>query len=180
VDRYLGWTLHQLSAAQAYPWRMTVSDELLARLWRIGKPFQARFLWLVNAKFACGVTGLVRAEDGRFLLLRHRFWAPGQQWGFPSGLAKRGERHEDTIIREVREETGLTVTVGRLLEVESGSPYHVFVYYEATLTGTLDGAEGLDGLVLDSREILDAGLFTTDTLPPDMPLVHRELALRSA
>jgi 8-oxo-dGTP pyrophosphatase MutT (NUDIX family) len=154
---------------------MTLSGDLLVRAWRLGKPFQRRFLWLVAAKFNCGVTGVVRAPDGRFLLLRHRFWAPGQQWGFPSGMAHRGERHQDTIVREVREETGLSVTAGRLLDVRSGFTCHIEVYYEAFLP-----VPGIDGAVLDRREILDAGLFAPDGLPADMPPHHRALAARAA
>ncbi|MGH3170958.1 MAG: NUDIX hydrolase, partial [Trebonia sp.] len=100
---------------------------------------------------------------------------PGQQWGFPSGMANKGERHQDTIIREAREETGLTVTVGSLLDVRSGFRYHIEVYYEAFLpSGTLDG------IVLDPREILDARLFTPDDMPDDMPPMHRALATHSA
>jgi ADP-ribose pyrophosphatase YjhB (NUDIX family) len=40
--------------------------------------------------------------------------------GIPTGCANKGERHEDTIAREVREETVLTVKTGRLLKVRSG------------------------------------------------------------
>jgi 8-oxo-dGTP diphosphatase len=147
-------------------------NELLARLWRIGKPFQGWIAWFVNAKFACGVTGVVRTDDGRVLLLRHRLWGENGQWGFPSGYVKRGERHQDTIVREVREETGLTVTVGGLLEVRSGYRYKIEVYYQAALVG------GLANLVLDDREILEARLFALDSLPRDMPALHRELAAR--
>ena len=147
-------------------------NDVLARLWRLGKPLQWRFLWTVHAKFICGVIGVVRDEDGNVLLLRHRLWPPGGQWGFPGGYARKGERHEDTIAREVREETGLTVTAGRLLKVSSGYRYRIEVYYEATLTG------GLDGLRLDPREILEAQLFRPDELPPGMPQVHRDLTQR--
>ena len=42
-------------------------------------------------------------------------------WGFPTGYANKGERHEDTIAREVREETGLTVKAGRLLKSAAAS-----------------------------------------------------------
>jgi 8-oxo-dGTP diphosphatase len=48
------------------------------------------------------------------------------------------ERHEDTIAREVREETGLTVKAGRLLKVRSGFQYRIEVYYEAVLVGGLE------------------------------------------
>jgi 8-oxo-dGTP diphosphatase len=151
------------------------SQDLLVRVWRLGKRFQRRFIWLVAAKFNCGVTGVVRTSDGRLLLLRHRFWAPGQQWGFPSGMANKNERHQDTIIREMREETGLAVTVGALLDVRSGFKYHIEVYYEAVLSG-----DSIDGIVLDPREILEARLFAPDDLPADMPPMHRALATRSA
>lgn len=145
-------------------------NELLARLWRFAKPFQWRFLWLVQAKFVCGVTGVVRHADGRVLLLRHRLWPQSRQWGFPGGYAKKGERHEDTIIREVREETGLTVKPGRFLMIRSGYKYRIEVYYEATMTG------GLDNLTLNDREILEARLFTVDELPENMSDNHRQLA----
>jgi 8-oxo-dGTP diphosphatase len=97
-------------------------NDLLTRLWRLGKPFQWRFLWLMHAKFICGVTGVIRDDDGNFLMLGHRLWPATRQWGFPTGYANKGETHEDTIIREVREETGLTVKIGRLLKVRSGRP----------------------------------------------------------
>jgi hypothetical protein len=58
-------------------------NDLLTRLWRLGKPLQWRFLWLVHAKFICGITGVVRDDHGRVLLLRHRLWPPGRQWGDP-------------------------------------------------------------------------------------------------
>jgi ADP-ribose pyrophosphatase YjhB (NUDIX family) len=146
-------------------------NELLTRLWRLGKPLQWRFLWLMHPKFICGVTGVVRDGDGRVLLLRHRLWPPARQWGFPTGYANKGERHEDTIAREVREETGLSVKAGRLLKVRSGFKYRIEVYYEATLTG------GLDSLSLDPKEILEARLFSIDDLPAGMPQAHQELAV---
>jgi ADP-ribose pyrophosphatase YjhB (NUDIX family) len=148
---------------------VTVND-VLTRLWRLGKPLQWRFLWLVHGKFICGITGVVRDESGRVLLLRHRLWPADRQWGFPTGYANKGERHEDTIAREVREETGLTVKAGRLLRVRSGFKYRVEIYYEAVLVG------GLGGLELDDKEVLEARLFSPDELPAGMPEAHRELA----
>ena len=62
--------------------------------------------------------------------------------------------------------------VGRLLELRSGLRYRVEAYYEAALGG------GLDGLVLDDREVLEARLFTLDALPAGMPPLHRQLARR--
>jgi len=149
-------------------------NELVAWTWHRARPLQGWLAYRLNASFAVGVTGIVRADDGQVLLLRHRLWPESGQWGFPSGFAKRGERFQDTIVREVREETGLTVTVGRLLELRSGDRYKAEAYFEATLAG------GLDGLVLESREILEARLFRLNDLPRAMPPLHRDLARRGA
>jgi 8-oxo-dGTP diphosphatase len=146
--------------------------DLLVRVWRAAGPLQGWLAWRLHARFGVGVTGIVRAGDGRVLLLRHRLWPPEGQWGFPSGFARRGETFQQTVVREVREETGLTVRVGRLLELRSGLRYRAEVYYEAALVG------GVDGLVLDRREILEARLFSLDDLPGTMPALHRELARR--
>jgi 8-oxo-dGTP diphosphatase len=149
-------------------------DELLARAWRAAGPLQGWLAWALHATFNVGVTGIVRAEDGQVLLLRHRLWPDEAQWGFPSGFAKRGEQFSETVVREVREETGLTVTVGRLLEVRAGDRYRAEVYYEARLVG------GIGALVLQSSEILDAQLFALDNLPAAMPPLHRLYAKRGA
>jgi 8-oxo-dGTP diphosphatase len=149
-------------------------DALLARVWRFAGPLQGLLAWVLYATFNVGVTGIVRADDGRVLLLRHRLWPEDRQWGFPGGFAKRGEQFSETVVREVREETGLTVTVGRLLEVRVGDRYRAEVYYEAVLVG------GIDGLALQNREILEARLFALDGLPTAMPPLHREFAGRVA
>lgn len=145
----------------------------LARLWDAAGPMRPWLAGHLHARFGIGVTGVVRTADGQVLLLRHRFWPADSQWAFPGGFAKRGETFQETVRREVREETGLTVTVGPLIEFRMGDRYRVQAYYAATL------ADGLDGLVLDRGEILDAGLFTLNTLPAAMPSMHRELARRA-
>lgn len=142
----------------------------MARLWRgIRGSYQWRLLWVAHAKFNCGITGVARTPDGRVLLLRHRLWPVDRQWGFPTGYARRGERHEDTIAREVREETGLSVRAGRLLKVTSGYRLRIEIAYEAVLLG------GLDGLRLDPREVVEARLFSPDALPEGVLPAHREL-----
>jgi len=149
-------------------------DELLARAWHAAGPLQGRLAWLLHATFNVGVTGIVRADDGRVLLLRHRLWPQDMQWGFPGGFAKRDEQFTDTVVREVREETGLTVTVGRLLDVRAGDRFRAEVYYEAALVG------GLDRLVVQTSEIFEARLFALDALPESMPPLHREFAALGA
>ncbi len=170
AHRKPGWPIVSQVSQETTAGALTAG--LMARAWRAAGPLQGWLAWRLHARFGAGVTGVVRASDGRVLLLRHRLWPAAAQWGFPSGFARRGERFPDTVVREVREETGLKVRVGGLLDLRSGFRYRVEVYYEAVLDG------GLAALALDGREVLEARLFPLDGLPAAMPPLHRELALR--
>jgi ADP-ribose pyrophosphatase YjhB (NUDIX family) len=143
-------------------------NDLVARLWRsIGGSLQWRLLWMSQAKFMIGVTGIVRDGDGRVLLLRHRLWPEGRQWGLPTGSAKKRETFQDTVVREVREETGLTVRVGELVQLRSGYRLRVEVAYEAEFVGGT--------MKLDPREILEARWCAPDDLPKGTLEAHRLL-----
>jgi len=143
-------------------------NDLVARLWRsIGGSLQWRLLWMSQAKFMIGVTGIVRDGDGRVLLLRHRLWPEGRQWGLPTGSAKKRETFQDTVVREVREETGLTVRVGELVQLRSGYRLRVEVAYEAEFVGGT--------MKLDPREILEARWCAPDDLPEGTLEAHRLL-----
>ena len=141
---------------------------LIARVWRIIRgPLQWRVLWLTHAKFMVGVTGVVRDDQGRVLLLRHRMWPPERQWGLPTGYAVKGEEFTQTVAREVREETGLEVKAGRLVHLKSGYKLRVEVAYEAVLVG--------GDMTIDSFEILEGKWFSPDALPEGMQESHRLL-----
>ncbi|MFE1553459.1 NUDIX domain-containing protein [Streptomyces sp. NPDC058734] len=147
--------------------------KLIARLWRIIRgPLQWRVLWLAHAKFMVGVTGIVRDDQGRVLLLRHRMWPEGRQWGLPTGYAVKGEEFGATVAREVKEETGLDVKAGRLVNLNSGYKLRVEVAYEASFVG--------GEITTDSFEILEARWFSPDELPNGMQESHRELILTTA
>ncbi|MBL1115413.1 NUDIX domain-containing protein [Streptomyces sp. 110] len=141
---------------------------LVARLWRIIRgPMQWRVLWLAHSKFMAGITGVVRDDGGRVLLLRHRMWPEGRQWGLPTGYARAGEDFGQTVVREVREETGLEVKPGRLVRLASGYKLRIEVAYEAQLVG--------GELKLGTFEILEARWFSPDDLPDGMQESHRHL-----
>lgn len=145
---------------------------LTARIWRLIRgQMQWRVLWLAHSKFMVGVTGVVRDADGNVLLLRHRMWPEDRQWGCPTGYANAGETLEDTIVREVQEETGLKVRVGELVRLKSGFKLRMEVAYEAEFIG--------GSLTIDSREILEAKWFSPDKLPEGLQESHRLLIERT-
>jgi 8-oxo-dGTP pyrophosphatase MutT (NUDIX family) len=71
------------------------------------------------------VSAVIRDRRGR-LLLQQR--SDGGQWGLPGGSVEIGESVHDAIVREVREETGLAVSVGRLVGVYSEPALQVVRY----------------------------------------------------
>jgi mutator protein MutT len=59
--------------------------------------------------------GAVVLKDGAVLLVRRRRPPLAGAWSLPGGLVELGERLEDALVREVREETGLRVEPRRLV-----------------------------------------------------------------
>jgi ADP-ribose pyrophosphatase YjhB (NUDIX family) len=142
-------------------------NRILVKIWRmIRGPFQWRVLWFMHSKFIAGISGVVVDENGSILLLRHRFWPEGS-WGLPSGYAKCGEQFEDTLAREVNEETGYTIGVDSLLRIVTGYKLRLEITFVAhTKGGTLK---------LDNREVITAQFFPPEQLPDGLLSSHREL-----
>lgn len=135
--------------------------------------WQRRILDRTQPRFLVGVVGLGIDPDGRVILARHRFGAP--QWRLLGGYLHPRERVEDALRREIREETGLEIEVGPLLEVDTGFRWRhvdlVYTYRVASGTARLD------------EELIALERFAPDDLPAmraDQRWVverHREAAL---
>ncbi len=111
--------------------------------------------WMMTAR--C----LVRLDDGRVLLVRHRHWT---DWGLPGGIVNRGELTQTAAMREVREETAVDVllTSGEPLPVVQSHGRSVELVYEAELA---DGATSEDAHP-SCVEVAEVGWFALDELPP--------------
>jgi 8-oxo-dGTP diphosphatase len=85
---------------------------------------------------AC-VGGIVRSPDGHLLLIR-RGTEPGRGlWSIPGGRVEPGESDHEAVVRELAEETGLTVEVGRLVGTVVRGDFHIADYACTAVGGTL-------------------------------------------
>jgi len=129
--------------------------------------WQRRFMTAAHDRFLVGVTGLGIDAAGQVLLARHRFGAP--QWRFLGGFLHPRERVEDALAREIREETGLAVEVGPVLEVVTGWE-RVEVVFAYRVSG---------GTAVLTSEIEELRSFAPDALP-EMRADQRGLIERHA
>ena len=61
--------------------------------------------------------GAVIVDEGKVVLVKRRHEPLAGRWSLPGGTLEVGETLKAAVIREMREETGLEVEVGPLLEV---------------------------------------------------------------
>lgn len=100
------------------------SNEIIELSNIIGYPVFTRLcMGVLKHKFVLlqdGAAAIIVNNDGQILLQSR---ADNDRWGLPGGCQELGERFEDTIIREVKEETNLDITEENLelIAVVSGN-----------------------------------------------------------
>jgi 8-oxo-dGTP diphosphatase len=137
------------------------------------------------------VAGLIIGDDRRILITQRRAdQMLGGKWEFPGGKVEPGEAPVDALVRELREEIGVTVAVGRIWDVL----FHAYpdfdlvmlVYVCRISTSSAGGSPGDRALASVSGsespravEVADLAwvdaddLGAWDILPADRPLVER-------
>jgi ADP-ribose pyrophosphatase YjhB (NUDIX family) len=100
-------------------------------------------------------------DAGRVLLVRE---AADGRWSLPGGWADIGASPAENAIREVREESGYTVTIERLLAVwdmpRHAHPPSVFHIWKLVFLGRVTTPGDISGVETDA-----IGFFSTDALP---------------
>lgn len=121
------------------------------------------------------VAGLIIGDDRRVLITQRRAdQALPLQWEFPGGKVEPGEAPVAALVRELREELGVEVAVGRIWDVL----FHAYpefdlvmlVYACRVVAGAPATVEVAD---LAWVEASAAALRGFDILPADRPLVDR-------
>ena len=119
-------------------------------------------------------TAIIEFPPEMILLIRRRTVPFKGYWALPGGRAEPGEKVEQTIVREVKEETGLDVTVVRKVGeyheqgVQAGVEYD---YYPACFLVKVVGGE----MKKQQSEIEDIQLFSFDDIPKPLAFVHNQM-----
>ena len=122
-----------------------------------------------------GCSAIIFDESRQKVLLTRR--EDNGKWCLPSGHMEVGESAMEACIREVKEETGLSVTItrfvgtytnpDRLIEYPDGNRFHlVALHYEAKIIG---------GELTTSNETTDFGYYSLPEMKKlDMLEIHME------
>jgi 8-oxo-dGTP pyrophosphatase MutT (NUDIX family) len=116
-----------------------------------------------EGKLRVGASAVIFNEEGKFLLTKR---ADNGLWCLPGGAVEAGESVAEACIREVFEETGLHVSVKRLVGVYShpdqlvvykdgNKAFIIAIHFEAEIIG---GEPGL------SNETTDFGYYTAQEM----------------
>jgi ADP-ribose pyrophosphatase YjhB (NUDIX family) len=122
-----------------------------------------------------GASAVVLDEASRILLHRRD---DNELWSIPGGGMEVGERIADTVVREVREETGLEVEPEAIVGIYS-NPQHVVEYGDGEIRQQFSvcfACRLVGGELATSDESLEVGFFTPaeiETMP-----VHESIRLR--
>ena len=136
--------------------------------WRLLQQLMVLGIHLTVPRHRMGVSVVATDEAGRILLLHHVFH-PYTPWGLPGGWLGRNESPQECALRELREETGLTGSLGPVVHMARDSDVtQLSVAYLALVT---------PGPLQLGAEIMGAEWFPADALPsPLLPFTRAAIA----
>lgn len=122
------------------------------------------------------VSAVVRREAGKgeILLMRR---SDNEHWGLPGGYVEPGESVVAAAVREVHEETGYEVAVGRLVGVYSDPARQVIAYPDGRRVQAVnlcfEALAGEGGEPTTPEETLEVGFHPWNRLPDPFVPIHR-------
>jgi len=131
---------------------------LLAKIWKalhLPKGIQLFVMRFFQDQFLVGVTGIILNEKKEILLFKHTYRP--HAWSLPGGYLKSGEHPREALEREIKEESGLVVSVDESLKTRTdrSTPRLDLCY-----TGILIGGD-----FVPTHEVSEYGFFSQDSLP---------------
>ncbi|MEO6334912.1 MAG: NUDIX domain-containing protein [Pyrinomonadaceae bacterium] len=119
---------------------------------------------VTQIKFTASAAAVITNDQGKVLLLDHVL-RPFCGWGIPGGFMSAGEQPEETIRRELREETGIELDALTMVRIRTLSR-HVEIIFSARALGEPE---------VMSQEILSLGWFDVDAMPTKMSSSQKKL-----
>lgn len=106
-------------------------------------------------QFLIGVTGIIFNDDKEVLLFKHSYRQI--QWSLPGGYLKSKEHPQEGLEREIKEESGLTVSADQQLKTRTDrETARIDICYVGKFIG---------GEFRASAEVLEHGFFSFENLP---------------
>lgn len=121
----------------------------------LSKDIQLFVMRFLQNKFLVGVTGVIFNDKKEILLFKHTYRS--QAWSLPGGYLKSGEHPREALEREIKEESGLVVSVDDSLKTRTDRDS---ARLDMCYTGILIGGD-----FTPSHEVSEYGFFAEDKLP---------------
>jgi ADP-ribose pyrophosphatase YjhB (NUDIX family) len=120
-----------------------------------------------NKRISLAVDAIINYR-GKIVLIKRKNYPSG--WALPGGFVEYGETVEEAVMREAKEETGLTLSHLKQFRVYS-DPKRDPRFHCVSVVFTAKG-RGRIRAQSDAKEI---ALFTQKTLPKEMAFDHRAI-----
>jgi ADP-ribose pyrophosphatase YjhB (NUDIX family) len=131
---------------------------LLAKIYKalhLSKGRQLFVMRFLQDKFLVGVTGIIFNDRQEILLFKHTYRT--HSWSLPGGYLKSGEHPREALEREIKEESGLVVSVDDSLKTRTDRDS---ARLEMCYIGVLIGGD-----FVSTHEVSEYGFFAQDKLP---------------
>ena len=124
--------------------------------YRLPLPLRRSIVRLVVQKYVVGAVVLLRDTEatgaGRLLMLKQ---PPGRGWGLPAGLLQRREAPAVGAVRELREETGVTLSPDDLTPAVPSAVVHARGWVDTVFTAAVPASS--TAVRADGAEVLEIG-----------------------
>ncbi|MBX9696580.1 MAG: NUDIX hydrolase [Alphaproteobacteria bacterium] len=127
----------------------------------------------MEQSYYLGIKGIVKNASGLILLLKHK----KGYWDLPGGRVSRGETPEQTLLREVEEETGLTglrdikaqsMVLSPIMIKNSDQQSHGLIFWYHTCTQRQDVPIKLSDEHTEYRWATSDDIIATLSLPEEL------------
>jgi len=115
----------------------------------------------IDYKNPLPVAVAIAVRDKRFLLIKRGIPPRKGDWGSPSGFIESGETAEEACLRELKEETGISGQVVKLVGVVRIEDKEVY----GDMLAVMYLVKVDDGEIAAGDEVEEAGFFDIDELP---------------